>query len=55
MSSTGEIGLRAIMPVIVQGKCINHGERICLAENDTISLCNIEMAILTEYSFHLLN
>lgn len=45
----GAVGITALNPVLIGGKCIMGGEKLLLENNQQIALCEEDMSILTEY------
>jgi hypothetical protein len=47
----GDVTARAITPILIDGTCIKDGAKVVLQNGQTISLCDNEMTVMSEYRY----
>jgi hypothetical protein len=50
---SGEVGVRAVRPVIIGDSAIIGGEKLQVKDKQRICLCRDDMTVVTEYEFQL--
>jgi hypothetical protein len=50
---TGEVGIRAIKPIIVDGKCIENQEIVILKPHSQVVLCEDDMYVTAVYDLQI--